>query len=190
MRKFFIYSVPSLFFLSDSASLKCLILSDSIAKYVSGISDARVIAFPGINISRMTQKVQSRRIEISARNVIFHVGTNDICRMDVGEMLSAFNNLITVTKDLSNANVLISAILPRPIDWDASDDKVKMINKKLVELCKDRNIRFLHTYKYFVKSGRPKRELFAIRDGGLHLNLEGTKILKKLFVNVVAHLSG
>ena len=157
---------------------------------MSGISDAKVIAFPGINISRMTHKVQSRHIDISARNIIFHVGTNDISRLDIGEMLSAFSNLITVTKGVSNANILISAILPRPVDWNASDDKVKMINKKLVDLCKDRNIRFLHTYKYFIKSGRPKRELFAIRDGGLHLNLEGTQILKKFFVNVVAHLSG
>jgi len=179
-----------LFLFSDSgkSALKCLILSDSIAKYVSEIRDASVVSFSGINIVRLTKEIQWGQIDINAKNVIIHVGTNDINSSDVGAIMSSFNNLISVIRQSSKANIVISGILPRPVDWDRSNDKVKAINKLLVGLCKDRKIRFVHTYKVFLHEGKPKRELFAVRDGGLHLNLEGSRLLEKFFVNVVAHM--
>ena len=155
---------------------------------MSDISDTRIIAFPGINIVRLTNKIQSRNVDIAAKHLILHVGTNDINSLDGGAILSCYNNLISVIRQISSVNILISGILPRPLDWHKNNDKVKFVNKKLVQLCKDRGVRFLHTYKYFLHAGTPKRELFAVRDGGLHLNLEGTRVLRSFFINVVAHL--
>jgi hypothetical protein len=37
--------------------------------------------------------------------------------------------------------------------------------------------------------GQPRRELFAIKDGGIHLNTEGTNRLRFCFVRVVNHLT-
>ena len=36
----------------------------------------------------------------------------------------------------------------------------------------------MRTYKPFTHAGKVRRELYAIRDGGLHLNMEGTSKLK------------
>ena len=55
------------------------------------------------------------------------------------------------------------------------------MNNKLKELCKTRNIKFLHSYRPFTKACKPLRELFAVRDQGLHLNFEGTRRLRQFF---------
>lgn len=36
--------------------------------------------------------------------------------------------------------------------------------------------------------GNPRREYFAIKDGGLHLNLEGSRRLSEFLINTFAHL--
>ena len=157
-------------------------------KYISGIGDTSVRAFSGINIARLTSMIQSKRLRINAKNVIVHVGTNDINSMDTGSIMSCYSNLISVIREVSEANIVISGILPRPVDWLHTNDDVKQINKDLVEFCKKRRVRFVHTYKVFLHAGKPRRDLFAVRDRGLHLNLEGQRLLKAFFVNVVAHL--
>ena len=83
---------------------------------------------------------------------------------------------------------MFSSVLPRPVDHESNGEKVKDANKDLIKLCEQRNIRFLHSYRPFFKFGKPKRELFAIRDHGLHLNLERLRRLLFLFINTIVHL--
>ena len=146
------------------------------------------MAFSGITIARLTYMIQSKQIDVSAENVIVHVGTNDINSMDTGSIMSSFSNLISVIRDVSRAKIVISGILPRPVDWLRTNDNVKSVNKGLVGFCKKRKVRFVHTYKIVLHFGMPRRDLFAVKDRGLHLNLEGQRLLKAFFVNVVAHL--
>ena len=75
----------------------------------------------------------------------------------------------------TDAMIVTSSILPRPKDHVSYGDRVKNVNKGLVKLCKDRQLRFLHTYKPFLKYCKPKRETFAVRQQGLSLNGEGTR---------------
>ena len=82
----------------------------------------------------------------------------------------------------------MSSILPRPIDHSTLGLKVKNVNLSLKNLCNNRKIQYLHSYRPFLKGGQPIRELFAIRDRGLHLNSEGTRRLRSFFINCVAHL--
>ena len=165
-----------------------MILSDSIAKNVSGVHGARVVAFPGITIGRLSAKVQKMPNLIEARNTVLHVGTNDINNLSASEMISEYNNLITAVQTLSKTKILISSILPRPVDYSLTKEKVKEVNRLLKCLCADRKVSFLHSFRPFFKGGQPVRELFATRDGGLHLNLEGTRRLKLFFINTVNHL--
>ena len=72
------------------------ILSDSIAKHVGEIKKANIFAFPGINIARLTAKVQREPFLVSKEFTIVHVGTNDVCHLSDEEIISYFNNLITV----------------------------------------------------------------------------------------------
>lgn len=74
------------------------IISDSIAKDVSGIWHTKVIAFPGINIARLSARIQNAHFLVSKPFTIIHVGTNDINSREnysVDEIISFFNNLIT-----------------------------------------------------------------------------------------------
>ena len=56
-------------------------------------------------------------------------------------------------------------------------------------LCRERNVQFLHTFRPFLKNCQPIRELYAVNDQGLHLNLEGVRRLRQFFINSMAHLS-
>ena len=77
----------------------------------------------------MANKIQARRLVLDKEFTIFHVGTNNIKSHDVGEIKSCFNNLISVTRQHSNTKIVISAILPRPLDHTALGKKVKEVNR-------------------------------------------------------------
>ena len=108
--------------------------------------------------------------------------------MDKGAILSSFNNLITIVRGLSKTKIVFSSVLPRPVDHESNGEKVKHVNKDLMKLCEQRKIKFLHSYRPFLKFGKPIRELFAIRDHGLHLNLAGLRRLRLFFINTIVHL--
>ena len=159
-----------------------------MAKHVQDIHDTIVIPFPGINISRLTTKISKGWVDLKSDYVILHVGTNDITGiLSVEEILSSYNDLISIVKKNGSCKILMSAVLPRPIDFEISDDKVKSLNHGLMKLCESRHVRFLKTFKPFLYYGKPRRELFTVRDG-LHLNFEGVRRLREFFVNTIAHL--
>ena len=99
-------------------------MSDSIDKYVKDVRHTEVCAFPGINISRLTNKLQNRHLVLNKEFSIIHVGANDINSSSVGEILSSFNNLIEVVRRNSQTTILISSILPRPVNHQVIGDKV------------------------------------------------------------------
>lgn len=166
----------------------CSIVTDSIAKYIKDIRGTTVIAFPGINVSRMTNKISNGFVDLNYRYVIFHVGTNDINTLSVQEICASYNDLISVVKEKSDCKIIMSSVLPRPIDYEVNGNKVKELNNSLQTLCKSRHVQFIKSFRPFLVGGLPRRELYAVRDGGLHLNLEGVRRLRQFFINTIAHL--
>ena len=146
-----------------------------------------MVAFPGINVSRLANRVSKGHVDINSEFAILHVGTNDINSLQVTEILASYNDLISTVRANYDCKLVVSAILPRPIDHERNGNKVKELNKGLEKLCTSRKCQFIRTYKPFLFSGEPRRELFAIRDGGLHLNLEGVRRLRQFFINTIAH---
>ena len=114
------------------------------------------------------------------------MGTNEIPHLDKGAILSSINILITIVRRHSKTKIVFSSILHRPLDHESNGEKVK--DKDLMKLCEQRNIRFIHSNRPFLKFGKPIRELFAIRDYGLHLNLERLRRLRFSFINTIVHL--
>ena len=90
--------------------------------------------------------------------------------------MSLYENLVNFIRFLSNTNLIIAAIIPRPCDL--KENRVKSFNKELELLCKRRKLTFLHRYRIFLHNNCPIRSYFAIRDNGLHLNTEGVHKLK------------
>ena len=81
---------------------------------------------------------------------------------------------------------MYSAILPRPDQSNEINQTVKDINTAKEKMCKARKFPFLHIFRPFIdKEGQYHRYMFAARDNGFHLNLEGSRVsLEFLFASV------
>ena len=106
-----------------SANGKCLILSDSMAKYVE-VGDTTLRAFPGSTIRNINDRIRFGEIKVAGyARILIHVGTNDIYGMvksgqfrsltvfDIMDRYNALRN--SIRKRNSFAVILFSAILPR-----------------------------------------------------------------------------
>ena len=56
------------------------------------------------------------------------------------------------------------------------------------QIAKTSQCRFLRSYKPSVFGGAVKTELFAKKEGGLHLNTEGTNKLRYFFLRALASM--
>ena len=68
--------------------IKVQIISDSIAKHVTDNHHSEVIAFPGIHINQLANKIEKGHFYLDKPVSIIHVGTNDVVHMEAGAMLS------------------------------------------------------------------------------------------------------
>ena len=90
-----------------------------------------VKCFPGYNIVKLTMKLDKTlkgHIELSPFDyIIVHVGTNNIDRRDsFDNIIADYGNLIPVIKkNNSSIRIIMSAILPRPVDHDETDEMIK-----------------------------------------------------------------
>ena len=64
---------------------------------------------------------------------------------------------------------------------------IRSVNKQLNKVM-SKTFKFVPSYKPFMYAGSVRRELFAQKDGGLHLNTEGTNVLTRFFLCVIATL--
>ena len=106
-----------------------------MAKYVDQIRHCDVIAFPGININWLANKIQHNNIILDKQFTIVHVGTNDIHSLKAEEIISCFRNLISVIRQKSHTEIVMSAIIPRPVDYISTGDKVIKVNSDLKRVC-------------------------------------------------------
>ena len=72
--------------------------------------------------------------------------------------------------------IMFSSVLPRGCDWQQTCDLYIVFNRFLGSFAREKHCGFMPTYSSFihkdgVRKGRPLVGLFAVRDGGLHLNL-------------------
>lgn len=141
--------------------------------------------FPGATVGRITSLIQQGKASIHYPHTILHVGTNNVANKTVAEFIAEYTNLLTVIRSQSDTKPLVSAILPRPVDFEAQGNQVLKMNQELSTLCFCRKVRFLKSYRPFLSGGVPKRELLATQDGGLHLNFEGSRRLRKMFIDVI-----
>lgn len=165
-------------------------ISDSIAKYVDGVDGMTVKSYRGATISQIETFIKQDPLNLPSYDcIIVHAGTNDINYKSVNQIMQAYKFLFRACTDMApQVPIAVSSILPRLLDYESSKDICKQINCNLEVYCKNHNIQFIRSYKRFLHQGRPKAELYAVRDGGLHLNFEGTKQLRQCFVHVVSHL--
>ena len=147
-------------------------------------------AFSGDTIARLADRLINKEATIDNFNyVIFHVDTNDIAkRASFQSIISDCGNLIGICRKVNpTIRIIISAIIPRPVDHEVTDPMIRKVNKFLqVNMSHNMNFKFICTYKPFMFAGKVKLELFAKKDGGLHINTEGTSRLRYFFLRVIS----
>ena len=181
-----------------------VILGDSIPKRVSGIEGVALDCNPGDTIAKMAHRIDIHQIPLERSDyLLIHVGTNDIdnfkpkhafCKdqsIDIdhafNSMISDYGNLIGFITKNPNISILISAIIPRPKDYNVTHELIKKVKGYLEkQMSKTSRFTSLRSYKPFMYGGNVKRELFARKDGGLNLNTKGTNKLRYFFLRPLA----
>ena len=97
----------------------------------------------------------------------------------------------SIRKAKPDIHIIISSILPRPVDHHVTDPMIKDVNRFLnLEMSKDLGFKFVCSYKAVSKYGTYRRYLFAKLDKGFHLNLyilEGANRLRHFFLMVISN---
>ena len=146
----------------------------------------QILSYRGETIGEFIHKIRYHIIKLNRyTHVIVHVVLNN----KPGEILNLYRTLIHLIKQkYKNIIVGISSILPRLKDHSLSGTDIKNVNLGLAKICKDEKVLFIRSYKrFFYSNGITKRDLFAIRDGGLHLNEPGLFQFKLALVHVISH---
>ena len=163
-----------------------VIITDSIAKYVK-VPNSEMVIIPGATIGQITAYVNQNNRNLSAFDkIVVHVGTNDIHRYTEDQFRSAYCNLIKQT--CPQSLLAMSAIVPRCVDYHITYRKIVSVNSSLSKLCQYFQIEYFASYSYLVKGGTVRSELYAVNDGGLHLNYEGSRLLELYFLRRLAHM--
>ncbi|CAC5380590.1 unnamed protein product [Mytilus coruscus] len=109
------------------------IVSVSIAKYVK-LENADVFAFLGASIREITCQLNKNKGSIyqGFNCLIIHCGTNDIHVLSIDQFKSGYCNLISTAKLLFPSMVIaLSGILPRPVDFEETGQKIEEVNMAL-----------------------------------------------------------
>ena len=147
------------------------------------------MAFPGITINRLYKKLSTSLQSWNNYDVILlHVGTNDIVNKSEIVIMDDFTRLLKLIMTQNpGCTIVVSSVLPRIVDFDFTIHKIFFINQQLQQLCLQLGIEFLYTFSSFVSNQLyPIRNLYAFRDGGLHLNQNGSKILRLRFCQCIS----
>ena len=110
-------------------------------------------AFPGVGIIDIIDLINRGIIKLHFDIIIIHVGTNNIWNYNLRDFENNYNQLVTDVTCLAK-RIMLSAILPRPVDFNQTKIFVVAVNTLLRNMCLHRGADFIATYK-FVKYGQP-----------------------------------
>ena len=138
------------------------IISDSMAKNVTGIFGATPQIFSGKTISQVANKIQYGYATLEPFDyVIIHVGTNDLGdRAPYDHIISDFCNLIGICQNKKQAiKIIVSSILPRLVDLNITDWVRRKVNDHLQKsMSKSMRFKYVCSYKPFMRAGEVRRE--------------------------------
>ena len=165
-----------------------LVLSDSIAKYVTINDNTDVRAFRGDTVSRLTDRIAFGEVDVRGYSrILIHVGTNDVGNlfskgehrtMTIFRIMDSFHSLRdTIRRRNSSAMLLFSSILPRRNRYKLFRPYIQGLNFALEKFCaKSRGANvFIPSYNCFLLNGEPRHSLFSDSDG---LHLKGAGVVK------------
>ena len=161
-----------------------IIAGDSMLKFVNGRklsnllshqSSTYVKTFPGATVEDMSDYVMPS-LRRKPTEVILHVGTNDIKTSEPREIAEGIVDLgLKIQNHSPDCNVTISSLILRADE--NLDCKINEVNRIVKRFAKQ------YAWRTISHSNIKRKHL---NDSGLHLNVQGTKLLVK---NLVSHLN-
>lgn len=167
-----------------------LIISDSMLSYLPEMKNTQLQAFKGLKSDRLLNKIRNKVVTCyGVKNVIVHVGTNDIYDFTTSQFESNIRNAIfELRKYNPECVIFLSSILPRPVDFKHSKDLVLSFNQALQVISNSvPDVRYMSCDKVFVSSryGFPIRCLYSADK--LHLSTTGLNKFHNFVANTLAH---
>lgn len=151
-----------------------------------------VEAISGANIHTLHNFIKENKSLLkNYSHLLLHVGTNDIGNgLTTKLIIQYYNDLLDLIRNYnSSIKVIISSILPRPIDFEDTKNLVINTNNELSCLAIKKNVSFVKSYKPFVQQpGSIVKHKCYCRDK-LHLSYLGVSLLRNFFIGVINHLS-
>ena len=161
---------------------KVLLFGDSIIKYVTKLNNTQVLAYRGIRLEELAVRVLQDKIpHLDGKQlVVTHVGTNNVQRDTPDEMVNKTRFLVDMIRQKNTeATIVISLIIPRPIDYLERADLVKEYNHKIISLSTQLGVFYIPTYRKFMSAKNPIDDLYAIDK--IHPKDTGTLVLQQYF---------
>ena len=117
-------------FILVAESRRVIIVGDSVIKNMDPLDGVVVKCFPSAIIAKLSRLLPTDVKLLNFEYIIIHVGANNIGNRDsCGYILSNYGNLIASVKKLKpSIRMIVSAILPRPVDHDDTDSMITAVN--------------------------------------------------------------
>ena len=169
--------------------MNALVLGDSIIRHCHTPKHADILSIRGATVDTLITRVKQNIINFSNYQlVIIHVGTNDV---DNGNADLILPKLLELCSEIRNRQAfmqfIISAIIPRPKDFDTTDAIIKQVNRSIAGWCSRRmDFTFYPTYNTFQKFGWPDLRSEYWDTDNLHLADQGVKRLNLLLKSMVS----
>lgn len=163
------------------------IVGDSILQGVHSIRNAIVRSYRGDTIEDITNHVKAGRANsiFNKKVVILHVGTNDVCTLEITQMLQDLKCLIQEVRYwLPEAIICYSGIIPRPRDYTDTQFQIWNFNTEVKRMSQFWNIRYLPTPRIFTRYGAPRYIMY--RDDDLHPSDTGADRLGWYYAKYIA----
>lgn len=179
-------------------------LSDSIGKRVRTIKDCELFVRRGKTFSGISDCIINDMVVVRDRKaILIHVGTNDVSDLlrrqqerkrqlsymgrahkppiTVEQIVEGFKSVVfQIRRHNHTAQILFSAILPRPTDYNDSEPIIRQVNNQIEQYCWQHSCIFVYSYKWFCRAGLPVKAYFAQNDD-LHLSDAGSSRLEQAF---------
>lgn len=166
-----------------------LLISDSMFTYLPEMRNTQLQAIAGLKSDRLITKLRNRVVSCyGVKNVIVHVGTNDIYNFSVARF---DYNIRAVISEIRKCNteciIFLSSILPRPVDFMYSKELVSNFNQALQNIADSLSyVRYMACDKLFYNKYRqPIGVLFSA--DRLHLSTTGLNKIFSHIANTLAH---
>lgn len=159
-----------------------MIIIDQSGLDLGDIRDTKVICITNLNLASLVVNIRHREIDITPfKTILIHVGTNDIAEgTAVGPIQSQFEHLLSVIRrENFTVNIMISALLPRPVDEHYTRVDVKHLNDNLLSLCARNHIAYVPSFRPFLFRGVANLKKFNI--DRMTLSREGSADLTQIF---------